>query len=111
MLISVTDKFDEEKGQIDLSMSLEGEVASNSTISMPASKPTGWLIVESALLQFTGKVHEHSFVNTTIVLAAPDPEFSRVRRIDHGVSGEWFTTDNKTFTAPKLTVAEFNFTE
>ena len=61
------------------------------------------------MLDFTGKIREHSFVNTTIVLAAPDPESSRVRRIDRGVYGEWFTTDNKTFTVPKLTVAESDF--
>ncbi|KAH0370471.1 hypothetical protein KCU65_g2521, partial [Aureobasidium melanogenum] len=103
-------KFDEKKGQIDLTVTSEDGALSTSTISMQSGKPTVWMMDESALLSFNGEVSEHSFVNTTIVLAAPDAKFSTTRPFDRGVSGEWFTTDDKTFTAPKLTVASFNST-
>ncbi|KAH0337533.1 hypothetical protein KCU81_g8049, partial [Aureobasidium melanogenum] len=103
-------KFDEKKGQIDLTLTSEDGALSTSTISMQRGKPTVWLMEELAVLSFNGEVSEHSFVNTTIVLAAPDAKFSATRPFDRGVSGEWSTTDDKTFTAPKLTVASFNFT-
>ncbi|KAG9760575.1 hypothetical protein KCU73_g2818, partial [Aureobasidium melanogenum] len=104
-------KFDEEKGQIDLTVTSEDGALSTSTMLMQSGKPTVWQMKESALLSFKGEVYEYSFINTTIVLAAPDAKLSKTRPFDRGVSGEWFTTDDKTFTAPKLTVAEFNFTE
>jgi hypothetical protein len=101
-----TDKYDQASGTTAQSVSVEGKVVS--TLSTKSGKAIGFGTAEEAQDRFKGVVYEHSYVNTTVVLAAADPHFASTL-VKNGATGNLVTKDNKTFKVNKIVIAEHNF--
>jgi hypothetical protein len=87
-------------------VSVEGKVMS--TLSTKSGKAIGFGTAEEAQSRFKGVVYEHSYVDTTVVLAAPDAHFASTL-VKNGATGTLVTNDNKTFKVSKITIAEHSF--
>ncbi|KAG9993980.1 hypothetical protein KCU78_g18656, partial [Aureobasidium melanogenum] len=85
---------------------VEGKIVS--TLSTKSGKAIGFGTAEEAQNEFKGVVYEHSYVNTTVVLAAADAQFASTLG-KTGATGSLVTKDNKTFKVDKITIAEYNF--
>ena len=77
-------------------------------MSTKSGKAIGFGTAEEAQDQFKGVVYEHSYVNTTVVLAAADPHFAATL-VKNGATGNLITKDNKTFKVDKITIAQHSF--
>jgi hypothetical protein len=101
-----TDKYDQASGITAQTVSVEGRVVS--TLSTKSGKAIGFGTAEEAQDRFKGVVYAHSYVNTTVVLAAADPHFASTLS-KNGATGNLVTKDNKTFKVDKIVIAEHNF--
>ncbi|KAG9546249.1 hypothetical protein KCU71_g16992, partial [Aureobasidium melanogenum] len=100
------DKYDEASGNTTQTVSIEGKTVS--TLSTKSGKAIGFGTAEEAQNEFKGVVYEHSYVNTTVVLAAADAQFASTLG-KTGATGTLVTKDNKTFKVDKITIAEYSF--
>ena len=105
-LILEADKYNEASGNTTQTVSVEGRVVS--TLSTRSGKAIGFGTAEEAQNAFKGVVYEHSYVNTTVVLAAADAQFASTLG-KTGATGTLVTKDNKTFKVDKITIAEYSF--
>ncbi|KAI4835365.1 hypothetical protein E4T44_08616 [Aureobasidium sp. EXF-8845] len=99
-------KYDQASGTTAQTVSVEGRVVS--TLSTKSGKAIGFGTAEEAQDRFKGVVYAHSYVNTTVVLAAADPHFASTLS-KNGATGNLVTKDNKTFKVDKIVIAEHNF--
>ncbi|KAH0334464.1 hypothetical protein KCU81_g9443, partial [Aureobasidium melanogenum] len=99
-------KYDEASGNTTQTVSVEGKIVS--TLSTRSGKAIGFGTAEEAQNEFKGVVYEHSYVNTTVVLAAADAHFASTLG-KTGATGNLVTKDNKTFKVDKITIAEYSF--
>ncbi|THZ06380.1 hypothetical protein D6C93_01512 [Aureobasidium pullulans] len=99
-------KYDETSGNTTQTVSVEGKVVS--TLSTKSGKAIGFGTAEEAQNEFKGVVYEHSYVNTTVVLAAADAQFASTLG-KTGATGNLVTKDNKTFKVDKIVIAEYSF--
>lgn len=57
-----------------------------------------------------GTVPEHHYVNTTIIMSTPDPNYSRTVALN-GATGSLVTADSgKTWTASDITIKQYTYT-
>ncbi|KAI4737414.1 hypothetical protein E4T50_12104 [Aureobasidium sp. EXF-12298] len=98
--------YDETSGNTTQTVSIEGKIVS--TLSTKSGKAIGFGTAEEAQNEFEGVVYEHSYVNTTVVLAATDAQFASTLG-KTGATGTLVTKDNKTFKVDKITIAEYSF--
>ncbi|KAG9945537.1 hypothetical protein KCU85_g7166, partial [Aureobasidium melanogenum] len=99
-------KYDEASGNTTQTVSVEGKIVS--TLSTKSGKAIGFGTAEEAQNDFKGVVYEHSYINTTVVLAAADAHFASTLG-KTGATGNLVTKDNKTFKVDKITIAEYSF--
>ncbi|KAG9694760.1 hypothetical protein KCU95_g5172, partial [Aureobasidium melanogenum] len=99
-------KYDEASGNTTQTVSVEGKISS--TLSTKSGKAIGFGTAEEAQNEFKGVVYEHSYINTTVVLAAADAHFASTLG-KTGATGNLVTKDNKTFKVDKITIAEYSF--
>ncbi|KAH0264858.1 hypothetical protein KCU91_g11790, partial [Aureobasidium melanogenum] len=99
-------KYDEASGNTTQTVSVEGKIVS--TLSTKSGKAIGFGTAEEAQNEFKGVVYEHSYINTTVVLAAADAHFASTLG-KTGATGNLVTKDNKTFKVDKITIAEYSF--
>ncbi|KAI4741586.1 hypothetical protein E4T50_07990 [Aureobasidium sp. EXF-12298] len=99
-------KYDQASGNTVQTVSVEGKVVS--TLSTKSGKAIGFGTAEEAQDSFKGVVYEHSYVNTTVVLAAADSHFASTL-VKNGATGNLVTKDNKTFKVDKIVIAQHSF--
>ena len=57
-----------------------------------------------------GTVPEHHFINTTLIMDTPDPNYSQTLSLNGG-AGDLVTADGgKTWTVDDITIQEYTFT-
>ncbi|KAI4724030.1 hypothetical protein E4T49_08232 [Aureobasidium sp. EXF-10728] len=101
-----TDKYDQSSGNTTQTVSVEGKTVS--TLTTKSGKAIGFGTAEEAQNEFKGVVYEHSYVNTTVILAAADPQFASTL-VKNGATGSLVTKDNKTFKVDKIVIAQYSF--
>ncbi|KAI4803583.1 hypothetical protein E4T44_10374 [Aureobasidium sp. EXF-8845] len=104
--VKIHHKYDRTLGTTARTVSVEGRVVS--TLSTKSGRAIGFETAEEAQDQFKGVVYEHSYINTTVVLAAADPHFASTLS-KTGATGNLVTKDNKIFKVSKIVIAEHNF--
>ncbi|CAD0091472.1 unnamed protein product [Aureobasidium vineae] len=100
------DKYDQASGNTIQTVSVEDKTVS--TLTTKSGKAIGFGTAEEAQNKFKGVVYEHSYVNTTVVLAAADSQFASTL-VKNGAIGNLVTKDNKTFKVDKITIAQYSF--
>ncbi|KAI4715477.1 hypothetical protein E4T48_08349 [Aureobasidium sp. EXF-10727] len=99
-------KYDQASGNTTQIVSVEGKTVS--TLTTKSGKAIGFGTAEEAQNEFKGVVYEHSYINTTVVLAAADPQFASTL-VKNGATGSLVTKDNKTFKVDKIVIAQYSF--
>ncbi|KAI4761849.1 hypothetical protein E4T52_12748 [Aureobasidium sp. EXF-3400] len=99
-------KYDQASGITAQTVSVDNKVVS--TLSTKSGKAIGFGTAEEAQDNFKGVVYEHSYVNTTVVLAAADAHFASTL-VKNGATGNLVTKDNKTFKVDKIVIAQHSF--
>ncbi|PSK42851.1 hypothetical protein B9Z65_6805 [Elsinoe australis] len=101
-------KVNDATAMIDQTVSVNGVVVS--TLSTPSGQGAGWGTAMECQQAKCGTVPEHHYLNTTIVMDTPDPNYSRTLSLNNA-AGKLVTADGgKTWTVADITINQYTYT-
>ncbi|KAH7128104.1 hypothetical protein B0J11DRAFT_566788 [Dendryphion nanum] len=101
-------KYDDKTGNYTQTVSLNGQ--QKHTLSTKDGHAMGWGSAVECAENNCGTVPAHSWVNTTITLNTPDPNYIRTMGKGQGVTGDMSTSDGgKTWKVSTIKIPQFTF--